>query len=349
MRKIFYYLFFPILYILSFVYRLLFLLDRLRKKKSTLSNAIVISVGNFSVGGTGKTPFTLELANLLKIFFSDTPILILSRGYGSKTANSTRVTTQSLPEEVGDEPLLLKRNLPFAEIYIGRDRQSSYLKYRKEILSDDSKAVFVLLDDGFQTHKIHRDLDIVLLDCTRIKKDNFLLPAGRLRESYNSSARADMIIASKYSQQYDGDLISWIKKYRPNQVLKFSMTPVDLKCVWSESKSVALDTIKNKKVLAFTGLGNPNPFFEDIASLHPKELTRKPYLDHYSYRAKDLEELRKNIGEIDYLVCTEKDAVKLQTLAAPKFPEKFLFLKISPSLENKEILIEQIRGQLVNR
>ncbi|EQA45023.1 tetraacyldisaccharide 4'-kinase [Leptospira broomii serovar Hurstbridge str. 5399] len=334
---------FPILYLLSFVYRLLFLLDRKRKKPQKLRNAIVISIGNFSTGGTGKTPFTLHLVKLLHLVYPKIPSVILSRGYGGSKSESQRVTLNSPSQEVGDEPLLLKQNLPFAEVYTGKNRISSYDLYRKELQLTDDQKVFVILDDGFQHHRIVRDLELVLLDCTKIRTDRFLLPAGLLREPYSSVNRADFLVASKYEDRLRNDLEEWYRKYLPKEILKFSFIPNGFSTIGNSNQEERKPNsiLHNKAVLAFSGIGNPEPFFE---SLRKSGALVSPirFPDHYPYSRKDIEELSRKAKGKDFLICTEKDAVKLTPFFETKKDPRWLYLNLDTKIENESLLMSKI-------
>ncbi|GBF39340.1 tetraacyldisaccharide 4'-kinase [Leptospira johnsonii] len=338
-------LFFPILFLLTLVYRILFFLDRSFKKERDLPSSITISVGNFSVGGTGKTPFTLHLAKLLHFNFPNIPIVILSRGYGSSGTGIRRVTENSSPSEVGDEPLLLKKNLPFAEIYVGRNRYDSYLQFRSENKIQNDQKVFTLLDDGFQHHTLNRDLDLVLLDCTKLSKKEFLLPLGLLRESYASVSRANFLVASKFSEEYEGLLSKWINKYKPSRTLRFRFSPKVLVPLSSGSSETSVAELTGKSVFSFAGLGNPGSFYSSLKEQNPSELKTKSYPDHYSYTKEDLTQISEKASNQDYIICTEKDGVKISSLiGTDKNFSKWFYLRLETVLENESELISSVRS-----
>ncbi|TGK01317.1 tetraacyldisaccharide 4'-kinase [Leptospira langatensis] len=342
-------LFFPILYPLSLVYKILFYLDRSLKKKRTLPNAFTISVGNFSVGGTGKTPFTIHLANLLHSEFPKIPILILTRGYGSSGTGIRRVDLNSEPSQVGDEPYLLKKNLSFANVYVGSNRYESYLQYRKDEKLKENDIVFVLLDDGFQHHALTRDLDLVLLDCTRISHSDFTLPLGLLRESYSSVSRADVLVASKYEDRFEKELSSWISKYRPKQTLKFRFGSKELVPL-SPSSKLKVTQLAGKSVYAIAGLGNPSAFWKSLSELGPSQLKTKAFPDHHSYTKEDIQIISTNAEGADLILCTEKDAVKISRILDPsKTSSKWFYLGLQTSLIQEKVLIELVKKKFPNR
>ncbi|PJZ78458.1 tetraacyldisaccharide 4'-kinase [Leptospira neocaledonica] len=338
-------LFFPILFLLSLVYRILFFLDKSFKKKRTLPSSITISIGNFSVGGTGKTPFTLHLAKLLHSNFPNIPIVILSRGYGSSGTGIRRVTENSPPAEVGDEPLLLKKNLPFAEVYVGSNRYESYLQFRSENQLSTNQKVFTLLDDGFQHHALNRDLDLVLLDCTKLSKTEFVLPLGLLRESYSSVSRANFLIASKFSEEWENPLSKWIQKFKPSQTARFRFSPKILVPLSSGSLERSVKELTGKSIFGFAGLGNPDSFYSSLKEQNPSELKTKSYPDHYSYTKEDLSQISEKASDQNYIICTEKDGVKITSLVdADKNFSKWFYLKLETVLENESELISSVRS-----
>ncbi|TGL63389.1 tetraacyldisaccharide 4'-kinase [Leptospira sarikeiensis] len=343
-------LFFPILFPLSLIYRILFFLDRSLKKKNKLHSAITISVGNFSVGGTGKTPFILHLSQLLHSHFPDLPIVILTRGYGSSGTDTRKVNIDSSPTEVGDEPLLLKKNLPFAEVYVGRNRFGSYLKYRSDKGLSENKIVFALLDDGFQHHALERDLDLVLLDCTRLSKIEFLLPLGLLRESYRSVSRADFLIASKFKEEQESKLSAWLQKYKPNKYLKFRFSTEELIPIYPGHSETLTRNITGKSIYAFSGLGNPEPFYSSLKEKNPHKFNSYSYPDHHSYTKEDLSEISQKGAKDDYIICTEKDGVKISALGtiSGQDPSKWFYLRLKTILENESELLRSIRTNLYN-
>ncbi|PJZ50882.1 tetraacyldisaccharide 4'-kinase [Leptospira saintgironsiae] len=338
-------LFFPILFLLSLIYKILFFLDRSLKKKRTLPSSITISVGNFSVGGTGKTPFTLHLAKLLHSNFPNIPIVILSRGYGSSGKGTRRVIENSSATEVGDEPLLLKKNLPFAEVYVGSNRYDSYLQFRSENKIPTDQKVFALLDDGFQHHALNRDLDLVLLDCTKLSKMEFVLPFGLLRESYSSVSRANFLIASKFSGEWEVLLSKWIGKYKPSQTLRFRFSPQKLVPLSLGESEVSIKELTGKSVFGFAGLGNPESFYSSLKDQNLFELKTKSYPDHYSYTKGDLIQISEKSSGQDYIICTEKDGVKITSLIKNDMDfSNWFYLRLETVLENESKLISSIRN-----
>lgn len=319
------------------MYRALFLLDQKLTKKKKLPGAFVISVGNLSMGGTGKTPFSIFLAKLIHKKFPDQKIIILSRGYSAKgSLRGHRVGPHSTPMEAGDEPLLLKKHLPFAEVWIGKDRYSSYIHFREELRMRENSIV--ILDDGFQHHVLERDVDLVLLDSSKISKERFLIPAGNLREPVSSLIRADQIIFSKYESSIE-KIVQNIQNKFSKEILRFSLEPDKLLSPNLQSDSPKI--LSGKKVYAFTGIGNPEVFFSMIRKFEPLKLETRAFRDHHSYTIEDENVLNLIAKNFDFLVCTEKDLVKI-----PNPPNQLRILLLKSKLDKEEKLISFLQKKI---
>ncbi len=319
------------------MYRALFLLDQKLTKKKKLPGAFVISVGNLSMGGTGKTPFSIFLAKLIHKKFPDQKIIILSRGYNAKgSLRGHRVGPHSTPMEAGDEPLLLKKHLPFAEVWIGKDRYSSYIHFREELRMRENSIV--ILDDGFQHHVLERDVDLVLLDSSKISKERFLIPAGNLREPISSLIRADQIIFSKYESSIE-KIVQNIQNKFSKEILRFSLEPDKLLSPNLQSDSPKI--LSGKKVYAFTGIGNPEVFFSMIRKFEPLKLETRAFRDHHSYTIEDEKVLNLIAKNFDFLVCTEKDLVKISNP-----PNQLRILLLKSKLDKEEKLISFLQEKI---
>ncbi len=319
------------------MYRALFLLDQKFTKKKKLPGAFVISVGNLSMGGTGKTPFSIFLAKLIHKKFPNQKIIILSRGYNAKgSLRGHRVGPHSTPMEAGDEPLLLKKHLPFAEVWIGKDRYSSYIHFREELRMRENSIV--ILDDGFQHHVLERDVDLVLLDSSKISKERFLIPAGNLREPISSLIRADQIIFSKYESSIE-KIVQNIQNKFSKGILRFSLEPDKLLSPNLQSDSPKI--LSGKKVYAFTGIGNPEVFFSMIRKFEPLKLETRAFRDHHSYTIEDENVLNLIAKNFDFLVCTEKDLVKISNP-----PNQLRILLLKSKLDKEEFLISFLQKKI---
>jgi tetraacyldisaccharide 4'-kinase len=242
----------------------------------------VISVGNLSTGGSGKTPFVLLLGELLKT--RGVKFDILSRGYGRKTRGVLPVDPDGLPQQYGDEPLLLARKLQ-VPVIVGEDRYNAgrfaEAKFGSQIH---------LLDDGFQHRALARDFDIVLVT-PQDAKDR-LLPAGRLREPLQSLHRADAVVLTSGASQ--------------------ESFPLEDKLIWRVRRGISTGNIPPRPVL-FCGIARPQNFALQLRAANIDPVAEAFYRDHHAYTEKDIAELL-NLGqrsEAGGFITTEKDAINL--------------------------------------
>jgi len=242
----------------------------------------VVSVGNLSAGGSGKTPFVILLGELLKargIKFD-----VLSRGYGRRSRGVRLVDPAGLPQEFGDEPLLIARKLQ-VPVVVGEDRYEA-----GRFAESKFGAQLHLLDDGFQHRALARDFDIVLV--TPQDANDRLLPAGRLREPLHSLRRADAIVlASGASAE------------------SFS---IDGKLIWRVRRGIVPLNVPPRPVV-FCGIARPENFVLQLRAANIETVAEAFYRDHHAYNEKDIRDLRelKQRSEAGGFVTTEKDAVNL--------------------------------------
>ena len=256
----------------------------------------VISVGNITVGGTGKTPCVEYVAKLLR--GHEIQVAILSRGYGSAAGRN-------------DEAMVLEENLPDVPHLQGADRTELA---RTAIAELESECL--LLDDGFQHRKLGRDLDIVLIDASDPWAGGYLLPRGGLREPKSRLSRADFILLTRVDQATDlPKLLAEVKKLAPGKPVAQSVhRPTEL-VNGTETRPVA--DLAGKTVAAFCGIGNPAAFRRTLTDLGavvlPDEL--REYPDHHPYSRADVDELTRWVNSLDqdaWIVTTQKDWVKLR-------------------------------------
>jgi len=251
----------------------------------------VVSVGNLSVGGSGKTPFVILLGEFLKergITFD-----ILSRGYGRKTRGVKLVDPGGSPADFGDEPLLLARRLN-VPVIVGEDRTEAGRFSEQRFPSQ-----LHLLDDGFQHRALSRAFDIVLV--TPEDARDRLLPAGRLREPLTALSRADVVVLSSGASP--------------------EVFPLDGKLVWRVRRGIAPENVPSRPV-AFCGIARPRNFFLQLRTAGIEPAAEAVYRDHHAYtehHIHDLLRLRQQ-SEADGFVTTEKDAVNLGKLLSDLQP-----------------------------
>ncbi len=259
----------------------------------------VISVGNVSAGGSGKTPFVLRLGELLKargIKFD-----VLSRGYGRRSRGVLLVDPGGLPEEYGDEPLLIARKLQIPVI-VGEDRHEA-----GRFAESRFGPQFHLLDDGFQHRALARDFDIVLV--TPQDVSDRLLPAGRLREPLRSLRRADAIVLASGASA--------------------DSFPLDGKLVWRARRGIVPQGVPPRPVV-FCGIARPQNFVLQLRATNIEPAAEAFYRDHHAYTEKDVRELveLKQRSEAGGFVTTEKDAVNLGVFLAALEPLSVVQVRI---------------------
>jgi tetraacyldisaccharide 4'-kinase len=242
----------------------------------------VVSIGNLSVGGSGKTPFVMLLGELLKA--RGMKFDILSRGYGRATRGVALVDPGGSPRDFGDEPLLISRKLG-VRVIVGEDRYQAGL-----FAEQNFGPQFHLLDDGFQHRALARDFDIVLV--TPEDAPDRLLPAGRLREPLKSLSRADAVV-----------LISGAPP---------ESFPLDGKLVWRTRRGIAVKEIPVRPV-AFCGIARPQNFLLQLRTAGIEPVAQALYRDHHAYTEKDVRDLLqlRQQSEAEGFVTTEKDAINL--------------------------------------
>ena len=261
--------------------------------KSHRVSTVVISVGNISVGGSGKT---ILVQSLVAYFLAhNKKPTILSRGYGRSTSGLFLVASQDellgSPEDSGDEPFLMAKNFPGVPVLVAEDR----VKGAQHLINKFDPDV-IILDDGFQHRRLARDLDIVLIDFAEDAPQP-LLPWGRLREHGRNISRADQVVYSKNGQ-----------RATPDQNLQITL---DYQVFDQDNNACELNTLEGEYGL-FAGLGNPESFFDSVAEIHGSPKTLISFDDHTKYGQKELKEIAGN--HCDYWITTQKDFVKMDPL-----------------------------------
>lgn len=242
----------------------------------------VVSVGNLSAGGSGKTPFVMLLGELLKT--RNVKFDVLSRGYGRNSRGVLLVDPAGLPEQFGDEPLLIARKLQ-VPVVIGEDRYAA-----GRFAESRFGPQLHLLDDGFQHRALRRDFDIVLL--TPQDAGDRLLPAGRLREPLRSIDRADAVVLTSGAAA--------------------ESFPVAGKLVWRVRRGILVRNVPPRPVV-FCGIARPQNFVLQLRAANIEPVAEAFYHDHHAYRERDIRELLalKQRSEAGGFITTEKDAVNL--------------------------------------
>lgn len=342
-----------ILFLLSLVYSQLAKIRSVLYQNNILkkneAGVPVISIGNITTGGTGKTPFTAFLAEALK---SEYKIAIISRGYGAVTDVEEPFLIKDDDQlyadaaEAGDELFMLARSSEQL-IFI-----RSANRYQGTKLAEDRGAELILLDDGFQHYQLKRNADIVLIDAEEPFSNNRVLPAGLLREPFAALKRADLFLLNR-SENVD---LSQIKELRnslntlspSNKGIFRAETRLDNCVSVASQEKESLDFLKEKKVFAFSGIGSPEAFKKSIESAGAKVVSYRIFKDHYNYQKEDLLTLldQYSDSQADLILTTEKDAVKLFDFAEMIGELPFYYLKISLTIENREKLLAIVKDRI---
>jgi tetraacyldisaccharide 4'-kinase len=265
-------------------------------KRSLRVEVPVVSVGNLTVGGTGKTPCVEYVADFYRR--RDLRVAILSRGYGSENGG------------LNDEGLVLSENLPDVPPLQGADRVALARAAVEELESE-----VLVLDDGFQHRRLARDLDIVLIDATAPWGHGYLLPRGLLREPPSSLRRANAVVLTRCDQVSDEELAALhqrIAELAPN--IPVAETEHRAEELINEDASDDLALLRDRPVAAFCGLGNPEAFRRTLLDLGAVVTDFQAFPDHHAYSRADVEHLRgwaRSQPDDAVIVTTQKDLVKL--------------------------------------
>ncbi|MDA8125525.1 MAG: tetraacyldisaccharide 4'-kinase [Deltaproteobacteria bacterium] len=300
----------------------------------------VISVGNLTVGGTGKTPMVIFLANLLKT--RGRRPAVLSRGYGGSAQGPVNVVSDGNRicmnwREAGDEPALIARAIEGVPVLTGPARALTGRTALERFGAD-----CLILDDGFQHRALHRDLDIVLIDAARPFGNGYILPRGPLRESPQELRRAHLIVRTGSAE---GSVDASLLPDLPLPSFRGTHQPVAL--VEADTGRVRpLADLQGRKVCAFAGIGRPESFRKSLTELGADIKAFRAYPDHHPYASADLDLLRQLAGETgaDRIVTTEKDGVRLADF--PDFLPHVLLLRIGMEIAPAEPFRELIFSRL---
>jgi len=290
------------------------------------ADAAVISVGNITVGGTGKTPLVIwlckEIISDSRFQISNSQCAILTRGYKSRaqeppaeehrstSGDKLQSTRAQETEDYRDEPAILAESCPEVKVIVNPDRVAG----AGEAISKFG-ANTLIMDDGFQHRRLVRDLDIIAIDATRPFGYGKMLPAGLLREPVASLKRADAVVITRCDQIAETEL-SQIEKtlqtINPNVIIARSIhAPTYVQS--ADNQEISLEQLKDKKIFAFCGIGNPEAFLNTIKSLSCDLAGEKVYNDHHHYTKDCLADIYEQAEhlKVDLILTTQKDWTKI--------------------------------------
>lgn len=283
----------------------------------------VISVGNLTVGGTGKTPCVAFLARSLTAMGAS--VAILSRGYRRQSQGRIEVSdghrVLATPAEAGDEPWLLAHLCPGVRVVADRDRFQA-----GSSLAAETNTTHFLLDDGYQHLRLARDLNLLLVDATESFARVRLVPSGRFREPLSALIRADAVIVTRSDRSFDRQaLLGALHRHlRPRVPIFFAwhelttLSPVrtgqgEPPPVWSR------EDLSHRRVAAFAGIAHPEQFFTDLRMAGAQLVLTRAFPDHHRYLVEELEEMvrQAELAGAEGILLTEKDAANLPSSWAP--------------------------------
>jgi tetraacyldisaccharide 4'-kinase len=305
---------------------------------------LTVSVGNLTVGGTGKTPFTLFLANRLQSH--GLRVGIVSRGYKrTRSEASAELVAESgklkiPPEDAGDEPTMMAKSFS-GPIAVARRRLDGI-----ELLSKLGPLDAVILDDAFQHARLGRDVDLVLVSNERGFGNGWTLPAGPLREPIDAISRADAIVVMNSGEGASAIRPSQMKKLMARTMLQASMRPRALIATehgkWHEIPM----TLGGRRVLAVSGLADPSGFYAMLRELDADLVGVFEYPDHYAYTNGDWQAMVNAMRDTDLLVTTEKDLVKLERFPFPRDSLYALRLEVTMDPTDARALDQLVLGRI---
>ena len=297
--------------------------------------AKVICIGNITLGGTGKTPAVIAVAKeATKRGYNP---CVLTRGYKGKAKEISFVSRGDgpllSPREAGDEACLMADTLKRVPIIKGGNRfRAGMAAFNDAAIGNLQSPTLFILDDGFQHWKLHRDIDVLLIDATNPFGNEKLFPEGIMREPFEALERAHVIVITKADTAAPGaiqDITQKIKEYN-NEVRIFhaSHRPVGLVNITGEV--IGLDSLCNKDISAFSGIANPSYFQSGLVGCGARILNFNKFRDHHIYKQPEINEMRKAAKGLD-IITTEKDMVKLKDL---DIPENLWALKIEFTIDD---------------
>ena len=303
--------------------------------KSEKINVPVISVGNLSTGGTGKTPLVDFIIYNLK---RDYNISVLSRGNNRKSKGFIEIKNSDNPSLVGDEPFLIKSNHSEVPVFACEDR----VEGAKKIISENNTNL-ILLDDAFQHRKISRNLDIVLTDYNNLFYKDYLLPYGNLRESRNNINRADVIIVTKCPLDFNkADAIKIKNQINPKKTQSLFFSQIKYSEKLFGFKELSFKSIRNSKLTLVTGIANSQPLKEYLKK-NNVNFDHFDYPDHYNYSRKDVNKILATTKN-NIILTTKKDYYKLSQFKI----DNLLYIDIKVEfLDGKQEFLSTIKEVLI--
>jgi tetraacyldisaccharide 4'-kinase len=299
--------------------------------KTHTADVPVISVGNITTGGTGKTPLVIWLCKFLQQ--KEIQCAVLTRGYKTNVENRASRT---------DEPAILIESCPQARIIVNPNR----VEAAAEAVNSFGAKVLIM-DDGFQHRRLHRNLDIVTIDATQPFGYGKLLPAGLLREPVDSLKRADATVLTRCDQTSESKLSQIEKKLQlinPDMIIANSIhNPICAKSITGEE--ITIEQLRGKKIFAFCGIGNPDAFLNTIKNTGANLVGSKIYNDHYHYNNDCLADIHEQARYLkaDLILSTQKDHTQY-AIHNTQYEVPFAYLAVELKFLAGEDKLKQLIG-----
>lgn len=280
----------------------------------------VISIGNITMGGTGKTPTVKMIANMLKN--KGFKVAVLSRGYKGRSKERINLVSDGdkillRPPYIGEEAYMLAKGLKGIPILTGKDR---YLIGR--YAEDRFRIDVAILDDGYQHIRLHRNLNILLIDTTNPFGNNLLFPRGILREPLSNMDRADIVLMTRCHNNNTKDRdLSNIGERLKRDIPIFRSRDVAIRCIDLNScEERDIGILRDKKILAFCGIGSPQSFRDIIMKVGGNIVRFLTYPDHHRYSDSDIRDIKEMGRDVEMILTTEKDGSALLDHLPLSFP-----------------------------
>lgn len=312
-------------------------------KKSQAFKTPIISIGNITVGGTGKTPHTEYLIKLLKPNYK---IATLSRGYGRRTKGYKEVEITSTAEQCGDEPCQMKQKHADITVIVNENRCEGV-----HHLENEQKPEIIILDDAYQHRYVKPGLSILLIDYARPLYKDWVIPAGDLREISIGRTRADIVVITKCPATISSAVkLNIINKIAPksHQQIFFSTFIYGQPTNVFGREGVEVQNLNHAKVLLVTGIANPLPLEKQIIEMGAN-INSLAFPDHHNFTQVDADKITSTFvqNQYKYIITTEKDAVRLRSQL--EFPTQvknaFHFIPIEARfLENEDMFHQKIEN-----
>ncbi len=299
----------------------------------------VISVGNITMGGTGKTPFIEFLVSILENKFN---VAILSRGYKRKSKGFLLADSSSTLDDLGDEPLQMKKKYPKVTLAVDKNRVHGI----KELLNQENTLDVILLDDAYQHRSVKPGLSILMIDFNQPLSEDHYIPYGHLRESPSEKSRAHIVVVTKCPENLkpiqQRIILNELNLF-PYQKLFFTTIKYgEMKPVFTDSSiNLTKETCKKGKynILLVTGIANSRPLRRHTRSISPK-LKEIKYADHHNFTSKDMNHIEDTFNKIEndekIIITTEKDAMRFINYKKEILPDKkhWYYIPIEVSFHN---------------